>query len=365
VKQTIYSMTEALGVNRLSAALHRTRPVVLTFHGVTSDLSETICNDEGLHLHRPVFERLVEHVARHYQPVPLSRIVDWLEGRADAPERGVAVTFDDGFRNVLTDAAPVLKHFGIPATLFVTTDFVFRGEMLWPDRLIAAISLTRELRLEVSVAGETRAFEISSREEKLRVNAMLNALCKSLSQPERLKLLDQIMERLHVDPATLVSAWEGFRPIAPEELKLLPGFGVTVGAHTCSHPILARLSLAEQSRELVESKRMIESATEVRCDEFAYPNGGPGDFSADTRQRVIDAGYRCAFTTIKRRVSRIDDRFEIPRCTLTHNRISLAEFSAELSGLPGALRALMDRPGARASESSVPPRAAVSRGGVA
>lgn len=365
MKQTIYSMTEALGVNRLSAAFHHHRPVVLTFHGVTSDLSETICNDEGLHLHRPVFERLMEHVARYYNPVPLTRVVNWLEGKDAAPERGVCVTFDDGFRNVLTDAAPVLKHFGIPATLFVTTDFVFRGEMLWPDRLIAALSLTRESRLEVLAGGETRAFELSSREARLRANAMLNALCKSLPQPERLKLLNQIMEKLHVDATQLTSAWEGFRPLAPEELRLLPQSGVTVGAHTCSHPILARLSPSEQSRELLESKRMIESATEMRCDEFAYPNGGPGDFSADTRQRVIDAGYRCAFTTIKRCVSRIDDCFEIPRCTLTHNRISLAEFSAELSGLPGVLRALMDRPGARASGPGVAPRAAVSREGVA
>ncbi len=354
-------MTEILGVNRVSAALHRNRPVILTFHGVTSDASGTICNEEGLHLHRPLFERLMGHVAQHYHPVALTRVVDWLEGKETVPERAVAVTFDDGFRNVLTEAGPALKRYGIPATLFVTTDFVFKQQMLWPDRLVSAIALTRATRLELEVHGTRQIHDLTTRDAKLRANAHLNALCKSLSQQDRLSLLGGIIERLQVDDAQLASAWDGFRPIDPDEMRLLRGIGVTVGAHTCSHPILARLTPEEQTRELVQSKQMIESITGSICDEFAYPNGGPGDFNDETRARVIDAGYRCAFTTIKRRVSRIDDCYAIPRCTLTHNGVTVAEFAAELSGLPGALRALLNRPGARpaAHHAAARPQAAL------
>lgn len=343
-------------MNRLSASFHRHRPIILTFHGVTSDSSDTICNDEGLHLHRALFERLMGHVARYYNPVPLSRVVDWLEGKDGALERAVCVTFDDGFRNVLTEAGPVLKRHGIPATLFVTTDFVFKKQMLWPDRLVSAIALTNETR--IAPTGATRSFDLSTREARLHANAALNALCKSLPQPERLALLTDITERLHVDEAQLFSAWDGFRPIDPDEMRLLKGIGVTVGAHTCSHPILARLSAAEQRSELTASKQLIEKVTGEACDSFAYPNGGPGDFDDDTRARVIEAGYRCAFTTIKRRVSRGDDPFEIPRCTLTHNRGTVAEFAAELSGFPGTLRALLNRPGARIDTRIAAQRAA-------
>jgi len=360
VKQSLYSMTEILGVNRISAALHRNRPVVLTFHGVTSDTSDTICNDEGLHLYRPLFERLMQHVVRYYNPVPLARVVDWLEGKDGPLERAVCVTFDDGFRNVLTEAGPVLKRLGIPSTLFVTTDFVFKKQMLWPDRLVSAIATTREARLEIEVRDANHSFDLTTRDAKLRTNTELNALCKSVSQEERLALLGGIIERLHVDETQLLSAWEGFRPIDPDEMRLLRNIGMTVGAHTCSHPILARLTAAEQSRELTESKSLIEGVTGYACDQFAYPNGSPGDFDEGTRARVIEAGYRCAFTTIKRRMSRADDRFEIPRCTLTHNRVTAAEFATELSGLPGALRAWLNRPGARIdARSASTPRNAV------
>ena len=350
-------------MNLLSASFHRHKPIILTFHGVTADVSDTICNDEGLHLHRPLFERLMKHVARHYHPVPLARIVDWLEGGAAVPERAVALTFDDGFRNVLTDAAPVLKKHGIPATLFVTTDFVFKNEMLWPDRVVSALALTRAPALEINVGGELRRFDLGTRDAKLHANAALNALCKSLAQEQRLALLDEIIARLHVDRSQLQSAWDGFRPIDPEEMRLLPHAGITVGAHTCSHPIMARLSARQQAHELTESKRLIESTTRMECEQFAYPNGGPGDYSAETRQSVMDAGYRCAFTTVKRRVSQNDDRFEIPRCTITHNRVTLGEFAAELGGLPGAVRSLLNRPGARvdARSASSPQDAMPSR----
>jgi peptidoglycan/xylan/chitin deacetylase (PgdA/CDA1 family) len=343
LKQTIYSLSGALGVNRLFATIHRRQPIILTFHGVTADRADHFCNSEGLHLRRPIFDRLMQHVARKYRPVTLSCIVEWLEGRGEVPERAVAVTFDDGFRNVLTDAAPVLKRLGIPATLFVTTDFVFHGQMLWTDRLTAALAQTRESVLEIDLPGEKLRFDVATRSGKVHANRELNGMCKSQPQEKRLALVDQICERLGVSSDRLVSAWEGFRPIDPSELKPLTTFGITVGAHTCSHPILPRLSAAEQTRELVESKRLVEAITGQPCDQFAYPNGGPGDFNAQTRERVAEAGYRAAVTTIKRRVLGTDDRFAIPRCTLTHNRISVAEFSAELSGLPGSLRGLKAR----------------------
>ena len=343
MRKVIFSISGALGIHRLFASLHRHQPVVLTFHGVTADLPGHICNHEGLHLHLPIFTRLMEHIARYYRPVPLLRVVDWLDGTGAAPDRAVVVTFDDGFRNVLTHAAPVLHRLGIPATLFVATDFVYRGEMLWPDRLMGALALTRERGIEVAWNHRTHTLDVSSDERKIEANAQLLAVLKALPQAERLVLLKQVIDRLGVETSRLASAWDGFRPLDPEELRRLPELGVSVGSHTCSHPIMSRLAPADARRELEESKRLIEGSTGAPCLEFAYPNGGPDDFNQETHRQVLAAGYRCAVTTIKRRVSRADQRFEIPRCTLTHNQISAAEFAAEVSGFPGALRSLRTR----------------------
>ena len=340
MRQAIFSTSGALGIHRLFAFLNRNQPIVLTFHGVTATPPRNICNYEGMHLELAVFTRLMEHVASRYQAVPLGRVVDWLEGRSAPPERAVVVTFDDGFRNVLTTAAPVLDRLGIPATLFVAADFVFEQRMLWPDRLLSALALTSRTGIDVEWNHASHALDLRDDARKIAANRKLRAVCKALPQADRLALVERVVDRLGVEESRLAGAWDDQRPLDPSELKQLPGKGIEIGSHTCSHPIVSRLEPQDAKRELEESKRRIEAATGRPCLDFAYPNGGPGDFNAQTHDAVKNAGYRAAVTTIKRRVARTDGCFEIPRCTLTHNQVTLDEFASEVSGFASALRAV-------------------------
>jgi len=341
--QTLYSISEAIGVNRLFAYFNRNQPIVLAFHGVTADAPGNICNHEGKHLYLPIFEALMEHMAHHYHVVPLSRVVDWMSGETDIPARAVALTFDDGYRNVFTEAAPVLKRLGLPATLFVVTDFVFEGRMLWPDWLMSALAASDVPAMRVQINGSTIDCTLGSDREKRQADARLSAACKRLREDEKLAFLDRVVSGLRVSDEEIRAAWADHAPIRPDELACLADYGIEVGSHTCSHGIVTRFDPEAMTRELTVSRRLIEEATNRSCTQFSYPNGSPGDFSADTRARVIAAGYGCAVTTIKRRVSRSDDVFEIPRCILTHNEITTAEFSAHVSGFPAFLRAVRDR----------------------
>ena len=179
--------------------------------------------------------------------------------------------------------------------------------------------------------------------DKRAADARLAALCKTLADAERLALLEQVVRDLCVSEEEILAAWGDHAPIGPDELKRLPDFGVEVGSHTCSHGIVTRFTPEAMTEEIAASKRLLEQATGRPCVQFSYPNGSPGDFNAASRERVIAAGYRCAVTTIKRRVLRADDPFEIPRCILTHNQVTTAEFSAHVSGFPAFLRAVRAR----------------------
>lgn len=343
MKQAIFSISGAVGVDRLFAFLNRSRPTVLTFHGVAAEAPGHLCNYEGLHLYTPLFERLMTFVAARYRAVSLANLVDWLEGRRKLPDRAVVVTFDDGYRNVFTNAAPILKRLKIPATLYVATDFVYGGKMLWTDRLLSALYLSREPRILIEWSGGSFDMPLSNDADKVAADRRLLAVCKSLPDAERVALLARIVERLGVDESRLSLAWPDHAPISPDELKRLPDFGIEVGSHTCSHAIVKRMTPHQAAHELAESKRLIESSVGRPCDQFSYPNGSPADFDARTRQHVIDTGYRSAVTTIKTAVAANQDRFEIPRCVLTHNAITLPEFAAEVSGFPRALRGLKGR----------------------
>jgi peptidoglycan/xylan/chitin deacetylase (PgdA/CDA1 family) len=192
-------------------------------------------------------------------------------------------------------------------------------------------------------SGEAVDLPLRSDDDKIAAERRLLAMCKLLPDAERVAFLDRVVEALAVDEARLTTAWAGHTPIAPEELKRLPELGIDVGSHTCSHAIVSRMDAAQAARELADSKRLIEDATQGACDLFSYPNGSAADFDAKTRRAVIDAGYRCAATTIKTAVSPTQDPFEIPRCTVTHNRLTLPEFAAEVSGLQRFLRTAKSR----------------------
>jgi peptidoglycan/xylan/chitin deacetylase (PgdA/CDA1 family) len=343
MKRAFYNISSILRFDRFFAFLNRNQPIVLAFHGVSAETPGRIYNYEGSHLHRPIFQRLVEHLASHYHIVSLDQIVDWLEGEDDLPERSVVITFDDGYRNVLTQAAPILFGLDAPATVFVTTDFVVEGKMLWPDRLLSALAATSKQSLMVEWEGEKTEFWIRSDAEKIQANIQIRRLCKSLPDHGRRTLVDSIVDQLEVDEAIMINEWDDYQPLGEDDLRKLGKQGIAVGSHTCSHPVLARCSTGRMVDELQRSKRIIEQITGRPCSSFSYPNGAPGDFNEETRREIIAAGYRCAVTTVKSRVTSHQDRFEIPRYILTHNEITMSEFSVEVSGFPTFLRGAKQR----------------------
>jgi peptidoglycan/xylan/chitin deacetylase (PgdA/CDA1 family) len=340
LKKLIYKMPGGPLVSRQFSYLNRKRPIVLAFHGVTSEKPGNICNHQGKHLYLPKFTEMMTYLRDNYSPVPLDRIVQWLAGGADLPDRAVAVTFDDGYRNVWTNAAPVLARLGIPATLYVVSEFVRDGVMVWTDRIISALSATAKDRLCVKRDGQTTELSIATDGEKIAADEALRSMCKTMPDIRRTEFVDEIIAELAVNERDMITAWRGHLPVGPEDLGKMHDQGITIGSHSRSHKIMSRCTPGQLRLELFESKAFIEEATGRSCLDFSYPNGGPEDFNPVTGEAVREAGYRSAVTTITRRVSREHSRFEIPRYTLANNETTLPEFASEMSGFPGFLRGI-------------------------
>jgi peptidoglycan/xylan/chitin deacetylase (PgdA/CDA1 family) len=90
-------------------------PAVLMYHAV---------DDSGWRLSIPPhdFERQMAYIKKHRTPVPLSDVVAHARGEEALPAGAVAVTFDDGYEDMVTTVLPILQKYQIPATLFLTTD---------------------------------------------------------------------------------------------------------------------------------------------------------------------------------------------------------------------------------------------------
>lgn len=257
---------------------------VLAFHRINDD------DDPFMPaLPTSVFAARMEHIARHYTVLSVEELVDRVR-RGRVPRKALALTFDDGYRDNLTHAAPILARYGLAATIFLTTGCIGTREILWFDRLALALKTTRQTHMRLADGSVLR---LASTADRLEAVQAALGLLKGLPDAERRETLEQLLRDLddgpRDDPKRLMLSWD--------EVEVLRGLGFSVGAHTVSHPILARLSPAEAWREINESMLAIERALGTRPRAFAYPNGGAEDVNGLTVRLVGEAGFSCAVTT--------------------------------------------------------------------
>ena len=118
-----------------------------------------------------VFEQQIAYLRRHFPIVDLDAIANHLADEQPLPDRAVAITVDDAFEDFFTLALPVLKKYGVPATLYVPTDFVDGERSLWPDRLHALLLRTTESSVMVPTP-EDRCRPVCARLARGKANGL-------------------------------------------------------------------------------------------------------------------------------------------------------------------------------------------------
>jgi peptidoglycan/xylan/chitin deacetylase (PgdA/CDA1 family) len=112
------------------------------------------------------------------------------------------------------------------------------------------------------------------------------------------------------------------RPLEWSQIREMARSGMEFGAHTCTHPNLARLHGNALQQELAESKQIIEQRLGQEMDSMAYPFGKPGEFyTAETVEAVRRAGYRHAAAVLFRNVRASDSALEIPRFFIARDSV--------------------------------------------
>ena len=263
------------------------------------------------------FTKEMEYLVRHYSVLALEDAVDGLQSR-DLPDKAVVVTFDDGYRDNYLNAFPILKRLSIPATIFLATDAISSGRMLWHDRVFTAFRKTNAPILEGLGRTDLPRYSLTTLEEKLLAQRAVLKLLRCVDEGERSRLIDRLISTLGVEDRKedrgLMLDWD--------EIKEMHDSGISFGSHTVTHPILSTLSIDRTKMEVYGSKKTIEEKLGIPAKAFAYPNGGRGDFNEDIKTLVRRAGYVCGLTTLFGANSAGQDLFELRRATPWDEEIS-------------------------------------------
>ncbi|MEJ8573731.1 polysaccharide deacetylase family protein [Microbaculum marinum] len=248
--------------------------------------------------------------------------------------RFACLTFDDGYRDNLDHAFPVLKRQEAPFAIYVATCMPDGTAEPWWLALEQAIAASGSIKVPAGDGSETLA--CGSVEEKYRAYEKVYWRLRGLGETEKRAMARTIAADAGIDMPAIVRdlslTWEEIEWLAGDEL-------VTIGAHTISHPALARLSDAEAEYEIAGSRRRIGEKTGVRPRHLAYPYGDPE--SAGAREFAIAArlGFATAVTTRPGVLYPQHAGYltALPRVSLNGDYQSLRYLDLFLTGAPFAL----------------------------
>jgi peptidoglycan/xylan/chitin deacetylase (PgdA/CDA1 family) len=283
------------------------------FHNVLDDASD-LFDLETPRLTTVEFERQIDGLAQRYRLIGFDECLDRIAtGHVD--DSVVAVCFDDGHLGIHRYAYPCLRSRGITAGVFMLDP---SGIPSPSDPLLHFESLEIAFRLTASTRLDRYGVSMRSDQERAKVfhgaRQRLKALPDDLREQRQARLIDD----LAVDDATIAlfaARDERFAKLGPIEQQELQSAGWVLGGHTRSHRVLSRLTDAEIDREVAMPAWLENQETRLRT--FAFPYGGADHCDARVANRVMAAGYDCAFTTIPGAIiqSALESRYLLPRLT--------------------------------------------------
>jgi len=314
-------------------------PVILNYHRVLDGAAaRKQAVPPGMYVRPRTFEKQLRYLARRYRVVTMEELLAERKSINDAARPLCAITFDDGWRDNYEQALPLLRKHRMPATLFVSTNFIGSDHTPWFYRLGHILHTLSEASDD---AGDKllssgldlppalrRWLATSSAERQRSADAVIEAL-KDLPAPELESIVGRLQKALIVQHSS--SNGNGAATLDWRQLREMASSSIEIGSHGLTHMILTQMPLQEAKTELQESKRCIEEHVEVRVGGFSYPNG---NHSPELETLVRNSGYRYACTTRPGPVDPGDSPYALKRIRV-HDDVtfSTALFACHIAGV--------------------------------
>jgi peptidoglycan/xylan/chitin deacetylase (PgdA/CDA1 family) len=292
LKTAIKQICNALQVNETLVSRHRSDLLVLNYHGVLAE-ARADGRSYGNCVDAQCFRLQLRWLKRHFSPQGLDGLRSWQAGLWIIRKPPVLITFDDGYRNNLTVAAPICREEGVPAIFFLSAGMIGAGKILWNTEIVARVR--HWLAPQIAMPnGERQALPRDTASRRSLADK-INRESKQLPEEALCQYLAYLREGspsvdLMEDPeACMFLSWD--------EARELVALGFEIGSHTVSHPILSRLTPARVRAELRDSKAILERELKQPCRALAYPNGSERDVNQVVVDEAQSAGYEWAFMT--------------------------------------------------------------------
>lgn len=307
-----YSGLLHLSLFLLKSFRKKQNAAVLIYHRIVDGNSgDFLYKSPSVHHDINDFQKEIAFLSRWFKIISMDELLDCLNNGKKFESPSIAIAFDDGYRDNYTLAYPVLKRYGLPATIYLTTGLIGTDKMTWPDEIEYALIKTslKYFKFPKLFGGEV--VDISSLERKKTANVRIAEALKKVGNTEKLRLIEELFRILNVDKNSGNNNER--RMLSWDEIEEMSKNNISFGAHTVSHPILTQIHLEDAKEEISSSKKMIEDKIGLKVRHFAPPNGRTWDFSEELKAFCRDIGFETVATAEYGYVSGDSDPYFIRR----------------------------------------------------
>jgi peptidoglycan/xylan/chitin deacetylase (PgdA/CDA1 family) len=282
-----------------SGAHHLMRPfvggigIILTLHHVRPPRADRFQPNRLLEVTPSFLDDVMGWLRRRrYDLIGLDEMYRRLT-EGDTCRRFVCVTIDDGYRDTLQWAYPILKRHRVPFAVYIPTSFPDRlGELWW---LALEAVVVRNKRIILLIDGREQGFDCATVGDKRHLFDQLYRWLRSRETEDEVRhYVRDLARRYQVDIAAfcdeLCMSWDELARLAADPL-------VTIGAHTVNHVMLAKVPEKSARAEMEMSRAVLEASLGVRPHHLAYPVGDSTSAGAREFRIAAELGFKTAVTT--------------------------------------------------------------------
>jgi len=240
---------------------------------------------------------------------PLVRFEDDWHQR---PRPAVALTFDDGYADNVQEALPIIEEVGVPVTFFVSTGIIDTAKEFWWHEVERIILGGQRIPPDFTMekGRKKKTWPTATDQDRRAFYRMFVRYLTDADVAHR----DEHLSRLRCWARSAPAVADVHRAMTLEELRCLAeSRWITIGAHTVTHTRLSSLPANAQQREIIDSKRQLETWLGREITVFSYPFGKRHDYTKATAALCREAGFTKAAANVPGQAHRWSDPYRIPR----------------------------------------------------
>ena len=287
---------------------------ILLYHGVTNYKSVGVENFSRKHIFSSDFEKQMIYLKKNYKVISMDELV-YLYKNSNLIDKNInyaVVTFDDGFKNNFSTAAPILTKHEIPTMFYITSGLIGTRKLFWVDKIENYVNKANvnsfKLRLNINYIN----FNIGSFKQKIEAIKKIKSYCKLVSRNDKdriineLKIVTKYKHSKKIIKNYEILNWNEIRLMSKNKL-------FSFGAHTVDHEILSYLSKSDMMNQIKKSVSTLGSKLNFKVKHFSYPEGQKNHYNQSVINFLKKIGIICSPSAVKGLNSQYDDLYHLKR----------------------------------------------------